>query len=215
MFQHVLARSVGSVAAVAFLFPGSIWAQAGAACPASCNPERAARELQRLRAEFDSIRDAYAAPGSRHSRRGLQSGRLNPRRRRVALSLPCRRRSRDPRRRRLHPRPPAAAPVPAPETAVPAGAASGGTSGSLPVYGNASAMSKIFNPDIAVIGNFTGAAGSNEIEPRPALQLDEAELSLQAVVDPYARADFFLAASPEGLEVEEGFLTFRACRAAC
>ena len=35
----------------------------------------------------------------------------------------------------------------------------------------------------------------------------EAEVSLQAVVDPYARADFFLAASPEGLEIEEGFLT--------
>jgi hypothetical protein len=27
-------------------------------------------------------------------------------------------------------------------------------------------------------------------------------------VDPYARADFFLAASPDGLEIEEGFLTF-------
>ena len=33
-------------------------------------------------------------------------------------------------------------------------------------------------------------------------------MSLQAIVDPYARADFFLAASPEGLEIEEGFLTF-------
>ena len=46
------------------------------------------------------------------------------------------------------------------------------------------------------------------IDPLPALSLDEAEVSFQAVVDPYARADFFLAASPEGLEVEEGFLTF-------
>ena len=92
---------------------------------------------------------------------------------------------------------------------MPAGAAgAGGPSGALPVYGNASAMSKIFNPDIAVIGNFVGAAGRNEIDPRPAMQLDEAEVSLQAVVDPYARADFFLAASPEGLEIEEGFLTF-------
>ena len=69
-------------------------------------------------------------------------------------------------------------------------------------------MSKIFNPDIAVIGNFVGAAGKNTIDPRPALQLEEAEASFQAVVDPYARADFFLAASPEGVEVEEGFLTF-------
>ena len=92
---------------------------------------------------------------------------------------------------------------------MPAGAAgAGGPSGALPVYGNASAMSKIFNPDIAVIGNFVGAAGRNEIDPRPVMQLDEAEVSLQAVVDPYARADFFLAASPEGLEIEEGFLTF-------
>jgi hypothetical protein len=78
----------------------------------------------------------------------------------------------------------------------------------LPVYGNTSALSKIFNPDIAVIGNFVGAAGKNDAEPLPALQLNEAEVSLQAIVDPYARADFFLAASPEGLEIEEGFLTF-------
>jgi hypothetical protein len=59
-----------------------------------------------------------------------------------------------------------------------------------------------------VIGNFVGAAGRNTVDPHPALSLDEAEVSLQAVVDPYARADFFLSASPEGLEVEEGYLTF-------
>jgi hypothetical protein len=93
--------------------------------------------------------------------------------------------------------------------AVPAGAAgAGGPAGSLPVYGSSSAMSKIFNPDMAVIGNFIGAAGKNPIAPIPALRLNEAEMSFQAIVDPYARADFFLAASPEGLEVEEGFLTF-------
>jgi hypothetical protein len=75
------------------------------------------------------------------------------------------------------------------------------------VYGNASAGSKIFNPDIAVIGNFLGAVGKNDINPAPALQLDEAEATFQAIVDPYARADFFLSASPEGVEIEEGFLT--------
>ena len=78
----------------------------------------------------------------------------------------------------------------------------------LPVYGSPSALSKIFNPDIAVVGNFVGAAGKNDVDPTPALQLSEAEVSFQAVVDPYARADFFLAASPEGLEIEEGFITF-------
>jgi hypothetical protein len=109
--------------------------------------------------------------------------------------------------------PPAAAPVaPAGAAAgaeVPAGAAgAGGPAGQLPVYGNTSALSKIFNPDMAVIGNFVGAAGSNSVERMPALQLNEAEVSLQAIVDPYARADFFLSASPDGLEIEEGFVTF-------
>jgi len=92
---------------------------------------------------------------------------------------------------------------------VPEGAAgAGGPTGPLPVYGNTSALSKIFNPDMAVIGNFIGAAGKNDVAPIPALRLNEAEMSFQAIVDPYARADFFLSASPEGLEVEEGFLTF-------
>jgi hypothetical protein len=38
--------------------------------------------------------------------------------------------------------------------------------------------------------------------------MSEAEGSFQAIVDPYARADFFLAFSPEGVEIEEGFITF-------
>jgi len=80
--------------------------------------------------------------------------------------------------------------------------------GTVPVYGNPSASSKVFNPDMAVIGNFVGAAGENDIESLPAFSLNEAEVSFQAIVDPYARADFFLSASPEGLQVEEGFITF-------
>lgn len=105
--------------------------------------------------------------------------------------------------------PPAQPPIAAGGVEVPAGAAGAqGPSGQLPVYGNTSALSKIFNPDMAVIGNFIGAAGSNSVEPLPALKLNEAEVSLQAIVDPYARADFFLSASPEGLEIEEGFITF-------
>ena len=46
------------------------------------------------------------------------------------------------------------------------------------------------------------------MNPSPAFELNEVEATFQAVVDPYARADFFLAFSPEGVEVEEGFLTF-------
>jgi hypothetical protein len=59
-----------------------------------------------------------------------------------------------------------------------------------------------------VIGNFLGAAGTNEIRPTPALAMPESELSLQAIVDPYARADFFLAFGEEGVDLEEGYVTF-------
>lgn len=88
--------------------------------------------------------------------------------------------------------------------------APGGPAGQLPVYGGPSALSKVFNPDIGVIGNFIGATGHNRINPFPALSLQESEVSLQAIVDPYARADFFLAFGEEGVEVEEGYVTFPA-----
>jgi hypothetical protein len=97
---------------------------------------------------------------------------------------------------------PAAAPVPS------GAAGAGGPQGALPVYGNVNALSKIFNPDVAVIGNFVGAAGSNSVNPSPALEMREAETSLQAIVDPYARADFFFAFGPDGADFEEGYVTF-------
>jgi hypothetical protein len=73
-----------------------------------------------------------------------------------------------------------------------------------------SGASKVFNPDVAVIGNFLGAAGRNTVNPSPALELPESEASFQAIVDPYARADFFMAFGEEGVDVEEGFITFPA-----
>jgi hypothetical protein len=69
-----------------------------------------------------------------------------------------------------------------------------------------------FNPDIGVIGDFQGSYISKGNKNFNAY-LNETELSLQATVDPYARADFFLsfARDPEtgkyGVEVEEGYLT--------
>ncbi|MGH9862280.1 MAG: hypothetical protein ACRD35_02535 [Candidatus Acidiferrales bacterium] len=101
--------------------------------------------------------------------------------------------------------PPAVAAAPAPP------GAPGTPSGTLPVYGGGStALSKVFNPDIGVIGNFIGAAGSNSVNPFPSLSMAESEVSFQAVVDPYARADFFIAFGEEGVELEEGYLTFPA-----
>ena len=107
-----------------------------------------------------------------------------------------------------------AAPVPpsAAEAQVPAGAeGAGGPSGALPVYGTTGAAvsgAKVFNPDMAVIGDFLGAAGRNRVNPNPALEMHESEAAFQAVVDPYARADFFISFGEQGVNVEEGFLTF-------
>jgi len=72
------------------------------------------------------------------------------------------------------------------------------------------ASSRAFNPDISVIGNFLGTVGENEMSDEPALQLTEVEIAFQADVDPYSRADFYVAAWPEGVEIEEGFITFTA-----
>jgi hypothetical protein len=102
-----------------------------------------------------------------------------------------------------------AAGQPQPTAAVPPGAeGAGGPSGALPVYGAAAAASKIFNPDIAVIGDALGAMGRNVVNPGPTLEVHEAEASFQAIVDPYARADFFASLGEEGIELEEGYLTF-------
>ena len=58
------------------------------------------------------------------------------------------------------PQPAAAAAAPPATAQVPPGAeGAGGPSGSLPVYGNVAAGSKVFNPDMAVIGDFLGAIG--------------------------------------------------------
>ena len=78
----------------------------------------------------------------------------------------------------------------------------------LPVYGGATGMGKALNPDISLIGDFLGAVGRNSVRPVPSMELHETELGIQAVVDPYARADVFISFGETGVNVEEGFLTF-------
>jgi hypothetical protein len=69
---------------------------------------------------------------------------------------------------------------------------------------SATAASKVFNPDIVVIGDFIGISGSNHVTPDPALQMHESEVvAFQAIVDPYARADFFFS-DGEVVTLEEG-----------
>jgi hypothetical protein len=104
---------------------------------------------------------------------------------------------------------PATPPPAASSAQVPPGAeGAGGPTGALPVYGNAAGASKVFNPDMAVIGDFLGAAGRNAVSPDPSLQMHESEASFQAIIDPYARGDFFISFGEEGVELEEGFITF-------
>jgi hypothetical protein len=71
-----------------------------------------------------------------------------------------------------------------------------------------SQTSNYFNPSISVIGNFLAVGGTNHTEDLPAASLRESEVAFQAIVDPYARADFFISLGEEGVEVEEGFVTF-------
>ena len=179
---------------------GAISIPAAAQSPAPQAQEVRA-ELDKLRKEFEAVRDDYAARlaalESKLAAIGAPPAPTAPTPPAPAPAPPA----------PPAPAAPAQAAVPA-EVPVPSGAGgAGGPTGSLPVYGSTSALSKIFNPDIAVIGNFVGAVGENSVNPPPALALDEAEATFQAVVDPYARADFFLAFSPEGVEIEEGFLT--------
>jgi hypothetical protein len=68
----------------------------------------------------------------------------------------------------------------------------------------------VFNPNISVIGNALGIVGHNEVDNQPSLQLRESEIGLQAIVDPFARADFFVTfGSQKGdVGIEEGTITF-------
>jgi hypothetical protein len=207
---HLRAIAVGTL--VIWLVAGPASAQTPAApqtpAPSAVQPSAAAQapdsqqlraELERLRKEFEAIRDAYgqrlaaleARIGAGENQPAPQPAGVPATPTQPAAAAPA-----------------AAAPSAPGEAQVPAGAAgAGGPQGALPVYGNPSASSKIFNPDIAVIGNFLGAAGKNDVNPAPAFEMNEVEATFQAVVDPYARADFFFAFSPEGVEIEEGFLT--------
>ena len=191
-----------SVSAAAQTPPGEPAPQAQAQEP---TPQQLREELERLRKEFESVRDTYGARLTALESKLAQMEGAAP----TAAAPPTVPTPTEPPPVQTTP-PTAPTPTAAGgEVQVPPGAAgAGGPQGALPVYGNTSALSKIFNPDMAVIGNFTGAAGSNRVDPKPVFELGESELSLQAVVDPYARADFFISFAPEGVEVEEGFVTF-------
>ncbi len=71
-----------------------------------------------------------------------------------------------------------------------------------------SAGANALNPNISVIGDLVGNTGPLHDSKSNRFSLREAEIGLQAAVDPYARADFFVA-FPEGeaVELEEGYVS--------
>src|SRR5258705_4984294 len=75
-------------------------------------------------------------------------------------------------------------------------------------YGRATSNAKLLNPDISMIGDFIGTAGHNRAVLSNSLELHESELGVQAIIDPYARGDFFLSFGEEGVNLEEGYITF-------
>jgi len=169
------------VAGGLFLAPSSAFAQD--------TPQALRQEIDQLRKDFDSLKQQYG------DRLSALEAKLA-----AAEGTPA--------------APAGAQPAPGqpPTAQVPAGAqGAGGPSGALPVYGAAGGSvgsSKVFNPDMAVIGDFLGASGRNTVSPAPALEMHESEAAFQAVVDPYARADFFVSFGEQGVNLEEGFLTF-------
>jgi hypothetical protein len=67
-------------------------------------------------------------------------------------------------------------------------------------------------PDISVIGDFQGSY-TNNVRRKLDAGINEAEFSFQSVVDPYARADFFLSVGKDpvsgnfNFDLEEGYVT--------
>lgn len=141
-----------------------------------------AEEVALLRGELKTIRDTKSADPTTGSRLLLASARIEP------GALP----SSTPSTAALEPNlAPPAAQIAQTQT-----------------YGGATSNAKLLNPDISLIGDFIGTAGRNTVSPSRSLELHESEVGLQAIIDPYARADAFISFGETGVNVEEGYVTF-------
>jgi len=174
---------LSSVPGLLLAVSGVLASPAAAAQSPPAGQAQAGDEIASLRRELASLRDEYTSRITAIESRlqALEGGRSAPAAPEAAPSEP----SAEPPAAAAEQAVPSAAPVPEP-----------------------SASSKMFNPDMAAIGNFVGAAGKSPGGGEPSLNMQEAELSFQAVVDPYARADFFVTVGPDEVALEEGFITF-------
>jgi len=174
---------LSSVPGLLLAVSGVLASPAAAAQSPPAGQAQAGDEIASLRRELASLRDEYTSRITAIESRlqALEGGRSAPAAPEAAPSET----SAEPPAAAAEQAVPSAAPVPEP-----------------------SASSKMFNPDMAAIGNFVGAAGKSPGGGEPSLNMQEAELSFQAVVDPYARADFFVTVGPDEVALEEGFITF-------
>jgi hypothetical protein len=141
-----------------------------------------AEQVALLRGELKALRDAKSPEPSLQSQFLLTSSHLEP---------------------GILPVAPLATMAPsAPEPAAPAQVTQTQT------LGGASSNAKLLNPDISLIGDFIGTAGHNQISPSRSLELHESEVGMQAIIDPYARADAFISFGEQGVNVEEAYVTF-------
>jgi len=93
----------------------------------------------------------------------------------------------------------------------PASAVTASTITQEPALGGAGgSAAKALNPDISMIGDFIGSAGHNPVNSTSSFQMHESELGVQAIIDPYARGDFFLSFGEQGVKLEEGYITLTA-----
>lgn len=194
--------------ATALLVGVPLWAQQ--ANPPDANTQNAALE-QRIRDLEDRV---IALEGKLRTMESVQAAQQQP------SSAPGQAATAPAQAAGAQPSPQVPAPVetvpvqPSPNEAQTQAIASSG--GQLPVYGGASAAAKALNPDISVIGDFIGSAGGNTapalatLQPFPSLQMHESEIGMQAIIDPYARGDFFFSFGEEGVNLEEGYITFTA-----
>jgi len=142
-----------------------------------------AEEVAVLRGELKAVRDAKSAQPASEPRILLTAAHVEP------GMLPA------------NPTPIAASAPPDPAPGAPQVA-------QTQTFGGATSNAKLLNPDISLIGDFIGNAGHNAVSPSPSMQLHETEVGMQAIIDPYSRADAFISFGETGVNVEEGYITF-------
>jgi hypothetical protein len=149
-----------------------------------------AEQVALLRAELETVRHAQAPAAPAGNQVLLASAHIEPGMTSAAAAATV--------------VPPGAQPAPSaePVSSVPAQVTQTQT------FGGATSNAKLLNPDISLIGDFIGTAGHNNVAPGKSLEMHESEVGLQAIIDPYARADAFLSFGETGVNVEEAYITF-------